>query len=283
MISTIITNYNNGGLLREAVSSVLNQSYGDLEVIIVDDCSTDDSIDDIRREFSGDGRLRILMLDENHGAGYARDYGLRHSSGEWISFVDGDDYIYPDFYREMINAAEENDGDICSCKIDADGTYRGNDFCVITDKQVMIDRMLEQTNYYLNNKIVRRELFFPDGYCHRRYIEDTPTMVKCLMKCRREVFIPYIGYYYRSNPNSLTHTCSPTKTAIYNGLAMFEVHESITDAGYESHIDPVFLSKDLVLQGEHGLLDGQEIEEKFKDVFNLLNTYVDKYYPKEIK
>ena len=122
MISTIITNYNNGGLLREAVSSVLNQSYRDLEVIIVDDCSTDDSIDDIRREFSGDGRLKILMLDENHGAGYARDYGLRHSSGEWISFVDGDDYIYPDFYREMINAAEENDGDICSCKIDADGT-----------------------------------------------------------------------------------------------------------------------------------------------------------------
>ena len=106
-------------------------------------------------------------------------------------------------------------------------------------------------------------------------------MVKCLMKCRREVFIPYIGYYYRSNPNSLTHTCSPTKTAIYNGLAMFEVHESITDAGYESHIDPVFLSKDLVLQGEHGLLDGQEIEEKFKDDFNLLNVYVDKYYPKE--
>ena len=115
MISTIITNYNNGGLLREAVSSVLNQSYRDLEVIIVDDCSTDDSIDDIRREFSGDGRLKILMMDENHGAGYARDYGLRHSSGEWISFVDGDDYIYPDFYREMINAAKENDADICSC------------------------------------------------------------------------------------------------------------------------------------------------------------------------
>ena len=283
MISTIITNYNNGGLLREAVSSVLNQSYRDLEVIIVDDCSTDDSIENIRREFSADERLKILMLEENHGPGYARDYGLRHSSGEWISFVDGDDYIYPDFYKELIKATEENNGDIYSCKMNIDGTCRGLDFCIITDKQDMIDHMMEQTNHFLNNKIVRRELFFPYGYCKTRYIEDTPTMVKCLMKCRREVFIPYIGYYYRNNPSSLTHTSSATKTTLYYSLAMFNIHETIIDAGYKSHIDPVFLSKDLVLQGEHGLLDGQEIEEKFKDDFNLLNTYVDKYYPKEIK
>lgn len=283
MISVIITNYNNGGLLIEAVASVLRQSYDDLEVIVVDDCSTDDSIEKLKDEFNSDKRLKIFELSENHGAGYARDYGLKRSNGEWISFIDGDDWIYPDFYKELIEAAERYNADIISCKIDNEGLYRGIDFRIIEDKQEMINSYLIATNYYLNNKIVKKELFFPEGYCRRRYIEDTPTFIRCMMRCRRECFIPYIGYFYRKRENSLTHKASNTKNMIYESLAEFEIYETIHNAGYRCYINPVELAIDLVLKGEYGLLDGKEIEEKYAEDFALLNRYVDKYYPKEME
>lgn len=283
MISTIITNYNNGGLLIEAVASILRQSYSELEVIVVDDCSTDDSIEKLKNEFNSDDRLRILELSENHGAGYARDYGLRRANGEWISFIDGDDWIYPDFYTEMIDAAERNESDIISCAVQLEKIpiFDTEKEVVINDKQKFIDIYTLTRLKYINNKIIRRELFFPEGYCQRRYIEDTPTLTRCLMRCHRECFIPYIGYYYRNNSESLTHKASLTKTCIYESLAEFEIYETIHNAGYRCYINPANLAVDLVLKGEYGLLDGKEIEEKYAEDFALLNKYVDKYYPKE--
>lgn len=286
-ISVIITNYNNGGLLIEAVASVLRQSYDNLEVIVVDDCSTDSSIEKLKDEFNSDKRLKIFELSENHGAGYARDYGLKRSNGEWISFIDGDDWIYPDFYKEMIDTAEKYDGDIVSCKVNVWGERaEGQGFNVITDKQIILDNFLRDSNFYLNNKIIRKECFGGKGYCQRRYIEDTPVLIRCLMDshCGKICFIPYIGYFYRKNNNSLTQTASKTKTEIYNSLCKFEIYEMIHDAGYHiKNINPIGEAVDLVLKGEYGLLDGKEIEEKYAEDFALLNKYVDKYYPEDKK
>lgn len=285
MISVIITNYNNGGLLIEAVASVLRQSYSDLEVIVVDDCSTDDSIEKLKNEFKSDRRLEIFELSENHGAGYARDYGLRKSNGKWISFIDGDDWIYPDFHMKMIKAAKKYDADIVSCKVKMECRHEimGSDFIILSDGQQMINKYTNSHLVFLNNKIIKRDLFFPEGYCQRRYIEDTPTMTRCLVKCKKECFLPYIGYFYRDNNTSLTHMASHTKNDIYNALAMFEIYETIHNAGYRCYINPVELAVDLVLKGEYGLLDGKEIEEKYAEDFALLNRYVDKYYPEDKK
>ena len=69
-----------------------------------------------------------------------------------------------------------------------------------------------------------------------------------------------------------------TKTTIYYNLAVFEIYETIVNAGYQSHINPGELARDLVLQGKYGMLDGNEIEENYKEEFAELNKFVDKYY-----
>ena len=157
MISVIITNYNNGGLLLEAVSSVLNQTYTDIELLIIDDHSTDDSIDILKEEFGNDKRMTIFELDENHGAGWARDFGLSHSHGDWISFVDGDDWVYPNFYKHLITFAEVNKCDMCSCTIEIEDK-RINPFqvpTIVENKQAMIDIFSTQLAPFLNNKIIK--------------------------------------------------------------------------------------------------------------------------------
>lgn len=108
MFSVIIPNYNREKSLPRAVNSVLKQSLQNLEVIVVDDCSVDDSISIISKY--EDSRLRILKLEKNSGAAAARNFGIKHAKGEYISFLDSDDYYEPNFlentYEELSKTRE---------------------------------------------------------------------------------------------------------------------------------------------------------------------------------
>lgn len=101
MVSVIIPNYNREKLIVRAVESVLGQTYKELEVIVVDDCSTDFSIkllDEIR-----DSRLKVVRLDVNSGACVARNRGISEAKGEYIAFLDSDDQWLPDKLEMQLN------------------------------------------------------------------------------------------------------------------------------------------------------------------------------------
>ena len=285
MINIIISNYNNSQYIPQCIESILSQSYNDFEIIFVDDCSTDNSISIAERYAEKDKRIRIVPLSENHGAGYARNVGLQNANGEWISFVDSDDYLLPDFYKTAIEYAEKYDCDICTCNISLNGKIkRFTDFDkyeIIDDKQIMMEGLISHKNLFLNNTIVKKKCFDGYGYCTRRYIEDTPTYAHCLMNCNRECFINHCGYFYRQNESSLTHKASTTKEALYGSLAYFEIHDIFKKYGYESGLDVADKALELVLMAKHNLLDGNEIKEKYLDDFNLLNKYINKYYPEK--
>lgn len=109
MVSVIIPNYNRENLIIRAVNSVLNQSYQDIEVIVVDDCSTDNSLkmlDKIK-----DVRLKIFRLKENSGACVARNKGIEEAKGEYISFLDSDDEWLPDKIKIQLKFLENNNCD----------------------------------------------------------------------------------------------------------------------------------------------------------------------------
>ena len=280
MISVIITNYNNGALLKKAVLSVLNQSYSNFEIIVVDDASTDDSVSMIKDIKSK--KIKVIFLEKNHGAGYARNVGLQNAKGEWISFVDGDDYIEQGFYQSLMNAYYKTNKDIISCAIKySNGKILGKKEEIVDNKQLLINNFLLDANYYLNNKIIKRKCFDGYGYCLRRYIEDTPTLGYCLMHSNGVCYIPFVGYNYIINQNSLTHTITSTKQTIYTSLAQFELFEIFKEKGYNVNINPIILADRLIRMGEYKLFNWQEIEEKYLEDFNLLNKYIDKYYPEK--
>ena len=96
--SVIIPNYNRGKVLPKAISSVLSQSYSNFELIIVDDCSTDDSMQVIAK--IQDDRIKLLQMPKNSGAAAARNYGIKNSKGDFISLLDSDDFYDPEFLQK---------------------------------------------------------------------------------------------------------------------------------------------------------------------------------------
>lgn len=107
LFSVLIANYNNGCYLKEAIDSVLNQTYHDWEIIIVDDCSTDNS-KDIYREYSSDSRFHIYYNDCNKGCGYTKRRCVDEAHGEICGFLDPDDVLLPDALEKMVKVHEEH-------------------------------------------------------------------------------------------------------------------------------------------------------------------------------
>lgn len=114
MISVIIPIYNTKPYLKRCIDSILNQTYHDLEVILVDDGSTDGSKDICLDYLKQDSRVVYYRL-KNGGQGRARNYALDRCKGDWISFVDSDDWIENDMYESMLSRATMDDVDLVIC------------------------------------------------------------------------------------------------------------------------------------------------------------------------
>lgn len=111
-VSVIIPVYNTENFLRKCLDSVCNQTLQDIEIICINDCSTDGSLE-ILREYAGkDNRIKLIELFENGGAAKARNIGIDIAHGEYIGFVDSDDFVDLDFYEKLYNKAVETNSDV---------------------------------------------------------------------------------------------------------------------------------------------------------------------------
>lgn len=116
LISVIIPVYNTEKYVEKALSSVIEQTYKNLEIIVIDDKSTDDSPRIIDEIAAKDSRVRVYHSAENVGHSLARNKGLELAQGDYIGFVDSDDYIHPQLYERLLSIMEENDTDIAICR-----------------------------------------------------------------------------------------------------------------------------------------------------------------------
>lgn len=116
MISVVIPSYNRAATIERSVNSVLNQTYKDIEVIVVDDCSTDNTFDVVKKLINADNRVRYYKLDKNSGACVARNKGLELAQGEYIAFQDSDDEWLPEKLELQMKAMTKNQADACFCQ-----------------------------------------------------------------------------------------------------------------------------------------------------------------------
>jgi len=158
-ISVIIPNYNNEAHIKKTVLSILNNTYKNLEIVVVDDCSTDQSMNILLQSFGNNGRVKIYSTQINSGTYYCRNLGILMSSGYYIGFVDGDDYVLPEKYEYEIKKLEELNQD----KINYWGYGTGFNRIFYEDN---IDNIIEikKSNYY--NYIFYRKLYNKVGYYH---------------------------------------------------------------------------------------------------------------------
>jgi glycosyltransferase involved in cell wall biosynthesis len=109
LVSIIIANYNNESFIQQTINSVINQTYRDIETIIVDDCSTDNSCKIIESSLSNFKKVKFLKLENNVGGGFAKEIGINESKGELICFLDSDDFLQPTAIEKVVNIHKKND------------------------------------------------------------------------------------------------------------------------------------------------------------------------------
>ena len=162
MISVIIPIYNTGKYLERCIDSILKQTYKELQVILVNDGSTDNSLSIMKEYMKQDPR--IFIIDRPHeGVSAARNAGLKEATGEYISFIDSDDWIEPDMYKIIHDILLENNADRVSCEwIEeySDGTstikkHKGKKKIVIKDDEI-IRRYLKNDIYIHKCGLMKR-------------------------------------------------------------------------------------------------------------------------------
>ena len=117
MISVIIPVYNCEEYLPVCINSVLKQSFSDLEIICINDCSTDSSLEVLKYFAKLDSRIKILENPENKGLSYTRNKGIKYAKGDYVFFLDSDDWISPNTFKELYENAIRNDSDMVFYKL----------------------------------------------------------------------------------------------------------------------------------------------------------------------
>lgn len=240
-ISVIVTSYNNGQYIKKALDSIINNTFKDIEIIVVEDCSTDNSKNIINQVIKGNPNVDIKLIEneKNVGAGMSRKIGIEHATGEWISLIDADDWIEPEFFEKLIsnvddsidivygriNYAESED------MIERDFIHYSGEITV-SDNMEMMRNFTYYGLHYLNYNLTRRKLYDEiGGYCKARFVEDTPTAVALVCMAKSIKVIPYYGYNYRSVPTSLTHVHNDADRAFCMIYNMIDIVKFLKDKG----------------------------------------------------
>lgn len=231
-VSIVMTAYNTEKYIAEAINSCINQTYKNIELIIVEDKSTDCTLS-IIEEFCKQYPIVLIKHEENLGAGWSRRDGIEQATGDYIITIDSDDTISDIFIETLVNRANETDADIVSggiTIIHEDGFEESKLFPEKISEE--LDKFKDYNNgkiIFLNNKLVKRYLYNLVPYSTRRYCEDTPVIIPLLYYANKVAYARTTGYYYKQHSESLCHKTDAFEQAVYKGLCCKDVIEFFKD------------------------------------------------------
>ena len=221
LISIIIPLYNTSNYIRRCLESIIEQTYKAIEIIVIDDGSTDNSVHIIKEFFSFDERIRIIQK-KNSGVSDSRNLGIENAQGKWICFVDSDDYIEKDYIEILYNYSIKNDVDIvysgikvingdniilktnnCEAKILRDAGIKDVmrsliDNCALEDNNINL-QVLGYPVAKLFKKSIVEDIKFEREISIR---EDALFNMDVLNNANRILMVGYFGYNYIIRPNS---------------------------------------------------------------------------------
>lgn len=264
--SIIIPEYNSSEKIRPAIKTLQRQSLKDFEVIIVDDCSPDNSAEKIEHLLStADLNSTIIKSEKNVGPGIARNIGVNQAKGHYICFLDADDYISDDYFEILDKIINSTNSDLIYF-----GNYHviGNNIRVITpfhfnDRESFI----ALASGALWKFCFKRDLFDNYSLPALRNAEDIAVIPLIIAKAEIIAYCDKPLYYYIHNNESLSSTHSPNVT--YNFVKSFDYTLSHLEKPYSSGIE--FHGIKTVVYG--GVLNGLKAKIKWGDLKEILNDF----------
>lgn len=213
-ISVIVPVYNIEECIGRCIDSIRKQTYKELEIILVDDGSTDNSGSICDSYVNKDNRIRVIH-QQNRGLSGARNKGLEASTGEYIGFVDGDDWIEEGMYDFLYHILKENEADIAVCgyviqnSSEADIQEKGNSENVtVYERREAVRAIVEdrRIHSYAWNKLYHRKLFKEIRFPEKRKMEDIATLYKVFMLCERVAVSDIPKYCYCRREGSISQS-----------------------------------------------------------------------------
>lgn len=227
-VSIVVPVYGCEAYLPECIETLRAQTLADIELIFVCDASPDRSLPLLRAAQQADPRVQVIAFSENQGVSAARNAGIDAARGEYIGFCDGDDWVEPQMYARLYEAAQAADADIAFCRVFKDRPGRREDVPLGFDdgtrfegqaiRDVLIPAMLSKPtdsdelplSGYTPRNLFRRAVigghrFRPDI----RYAEDLLFIVTCMLDARSAVAVDKAYYHYRFHGGSVTKRFSP--------------------------------------------------------------------------
>lgn len=229
LFSILIANYNNGHFFKDSYQSVIAQTYANWEVIIVDDCSTDDSVSVIKQLIGDDNRFKFFLNEENKGCGYTKNKCAELATGEISGFLDPDDAIKDDALELMVDLHKKFD-----------------DVAIITSKYELVDLEMNFTKDSLYGSAIpnnKSYLTYANGalthfatFKQKKYLQTggiDPTMKRAvdqdlyykLEEQGRHLFLDKVLYQYRIHQNSISNNENLYKAHYWHFYAMKKAYK----------------------------------------------------------
>lgn len=217
LISVVVPVYNVEKYLSRCLESILNQTYQNIEILLINDGSTDKSEIICNNYKNIDDRIKVINKI-NGGLSDARNTGILNANGKYICFVDSDDYIHPEFISRMYYLMIEMDAQIVSCNMLKFSKYPvqlkndNSDFEIYNNIEAIKSSLYEKKiDNSVCNKLFDINLFndikFPVG----KYFEDLATTYKLFLKSNKIIHLNTFLYFYYQNSQSIMHTYNEKK------------------------------------------------------------------------
>lgn len=212
LISIIIPIYNSEKYLDRCIESIVNQTYKNLEIILINDGSSDNCPKICDAWAKKDNRIKVIHK-ENEGVSIARNIGINNSKGEYITFIDSDDYIDSKMYEKMLEKLNNTDTKLCFCDINIvnfDQTitkFNFNNETIITKKDFFETVFNNNAmNFAVWNKLISRKLIGNIRFDSNIYIrEDALFLFECIEKIDKICYLNECLYFYQMDSNSTLH------------------------------------------------------------------------------
>lgn len=248
LVSVLLPVYNTENYLKKCIESVLNQNYENIELIIIDDGSTDNSGKICDFYEIKDKRVRVLHKS-NEGKSAALNIAIGMANGEYITFIDSDDWVDKNIYSELINALIKYDADIVNCGFYHEYKNKSNEFksssLKIYDGNTLIENCYKDgyVNYAIWSKLYKKEIFNSILFPSNCQYEDAYIYFLVLEKIKKCIVLPKALYHYRQRKGSITYNYFNEKQ-----LELINVHKK--NKKYIEEKYPIlksFINKDLLL------------------------------------
>lgn len=206
-ISIIVSCYNTAKYVEKCLDSLLNQTYKNIEIILIDDASTDDTLKILKKYAKNNTCIKLFENKPNKGLAYSRNLGLKNATGEFIGFIDSDDYIAPNYYENLITTLLKENADLAICDIKLiyeNGNEEVVKSCVgLKNKLNFVNNGLAASAC---NKLFKKELICQYSFEEGKINEDLAVVIPSIVSAQKIAYVENTFYNYLQREKSIQNS-----------------------------------------------------------------------------